>query len=218
MNCRAVIFDLDGVLIDSELHWLRAEMNFLRPYGITLTRDHVATMSGRSLWESVVWLKDQFNLAASVAELMGEKKKHSEAIYDYQAEAMAGAVELLSRLKEQGLVTAIASGSSLPRIMKIVSRLGWEKYFNALVSTDHVELKGKPDPAIYHYASRVLQVESAHCVVLEDSVNGLVAAKGAGMRCIAVPDARWSHGNFSEADLVAQSLSDPAITKFIGIN
>ncbi len=217
MQFKAVIFDMDGLLIDSEFYWAQAELEFLKTYNIPRTRELTAKMTGRSLHETAVMLKNEYNLTDSVEEILGNKIAKSQAIYDYQAQAMPGSEELLKSLKQSGFVVAIASGSSLERIMKIVSRLGWEKYFNALVSTDHVNLKGKPDPAIYTYTSEVIKIEPGKCVVLEDSVNGVRSAKAAGMSCAAVLDARWSWGDFSEADVIVNSLEEQRLIEFIGL-
>ena len=215
---KAVIFDMDGVLIDSEIHWYEAEMNFLKAYDIKLTKEHAARMTGRSLHESVTILKEEFALPHSVEELLGEKTRHSEEIYMYKAQEMPGVTELLQKITSAGLQAAIASGSSLPRIKMIVDRFGWQDYFGHLVSTDHVNLIGKPDPAIYVYTAGVLQIDPAECLVIEDSVNGVRAAKRAGMSCAAVLDERWCWGDYSEADLVVETLTNPKLAEFIGIN
>ena len=217
MKFKAVIFDMDGVLIDSEFHWLKAEIGFLAKYGITPSRELSTTMIGRSLRESVTILKEKFNLSQSVAELLGEKRKYSNAIYEYQAQVMPGAAALISRVKQAGLKTAIASGASLERVRTIIARFGWKEYFNELVSSDQVGHQGKPNPAIYRYAVDRLGLTAGQCVAIEDSVNGLRAARGAGVACIAVPDPRWSWGDFSEADIIAASLEDKKLWSFIGL-
>lgn len=214
---KAVIFDMDGVLIDSELHWFRAEMDWLKQYNITLTREYIAKMTGRSLYESVKILINDFGLPAEIEKMIGQKKKFSDAIYKHQAQAMPGVNNLLTKIKNSKLQTAIASGSMLERIEMIVSRFNWGNFFDHLISTDQVNLIGKPNPAIYSYAARQLKLDPSECVVIEDSVNGLMAAKEAGMSCIAALDERWSYGDFSRADLIVDSLTDEKIINFIGI-
>lgn len=217
MKFKAVIFDMDGVLIDSELHWFRAEIDWLKQYNITLTRGYIAKMTGRSLFECVKILKEDFGLPTAVEKLASQKKKFSDAIYKHQAQAMPGVDALLKKIKNSKLKLAIASGSMLERIEMIVSRFNWKHYFDNLISTDHVNLVGKPNPAIYSYAAKRLKLKPGECVVIEDSVNGLMAAKEAGMSCIATLDKRWSYGDFSRADLIVNSLIDKKIFKFIGI-
>lgn len=218
MKYKAVIFDMDGLLIDSELHWWRAEMEFLKKYGINFTPEHANRMSGRSLRESVSILKDEHSLPHAIEELLGEKNKVSEAIYTFKAKPMTGAEEILAAARASGLKMAIASGSSLDRIEQIVERFGWQKYFDDLVSTDHVEYVGKPDPRIYTCAANRLDVPVETCVVIENSLNGLKAAKAAGMACVAVPDEWVSKDVFVDADLVVDSLANPSIYSFLGFS
>jgi HAD superfamily hydrolase (TIGR01509 family) len=130
---------------------------------------------------------------------------------------MPGADKLLQHLKNIGLKLAIASGASLERIEKVVDRFGWENYFDELCSTDHVNFAGKPDPAVFNYAVKALNLSPSDCVVFEDSINGVVAAQRARIPCVAVTDPRWSRGDFSIADLVVGSLEDKKIYDFLGI-
>jgi sugar-phosphatase len=217
MKYQAVIFDMDGVLIDSDLHWLEAEMEYLKKYNVIVTPDITSQMAGRSLRDSVALVKEMYNLSQSVEELLREKTEASNAIYTHKAQAMPGVETLLQKLQQVKARTAIASGSFLQRIEMIVDRFAWREYFEHLVSSDHVNYVGKPDPAIYRYTAQKLGLDPANCVVIEDSVNGLVAAKGAGMSCIAVPDARWSRGDYSAADLIANGLTDTKVVDFLGL-
>lgn len=216
-NFKAVIFDMDGVLIDSESHWQNIEKGLFANLGITLNHDIITQMTGKSMQESILLIKEHFGLLQSVEELLEQKKNASEEIYTKLSTPMPGIDQLLADIKHGGLPMAIASGSYLYRIEKIVKRFGWEKYFDQLVSTDHVGLKGKPDPAIYLYAAKTLNLDPHDCVVLEDSENGIRSAQAAGMKCIAVPDVRWSYGDVSIADLQAKNFMDRSIYDYLGI-
>lgn len=208
---------MDGTLIDSEAYWFQAETRFLRRYDLKFTPAHAERYTGRSLRESVGLLRDEFNLSNSIDDLLAAKTEESDLIYKQQALALPGAEELTRALRAKEYKTAIASGSSLQRIQMIVDRLRWQGLFDELVSTDHVDYRGKPDPAIYVYTAERLGLSSAECLVIEDSVNGIKAAKLAGMTCVAVPDLRWSHGDFSMADFHIESLSDPKLYSLLGL-
>ena len=217
MKFKAVIFDMDGVIIDSEFYWAKAEMGFLDKYKIKLSRELTAQMTGQSFKENALFLKQHFGLSDSVEEILAGRLEATEAIYSYQAGAMPGVNELITRIRAQDMKTAIASGATLDRIEMIVDRFKWRSLFDILVSTDHVNFVGKPDPAIYNHTVKVLGLLPEECVVIEDSVNGLRSAQGAGIQCIAVPDPRWSYGDFSAADLIVESLEDTKLFEFLGI-
>ncbi|MDO8626473.1 MAG: HAD family phosphatase [Candidatus Magasanikbacteria bacterium] len=217
MKFSAVIFDLDGVLIDSELHWFREEMKFLKQFNIQLKPADAFKLSGKSLYEVAGILKAEHGLLAPIDDLLGQKKAMADKIYRFNARKMRGVDKLLKVLEKNEYKIAIASGSALKRVKMIVERFGWKKYFDKLVSTEQVNLLGKPDPAIYRYAAMSLKVKPENCLVFEDSLNGVYAAHGAGMQCVGVPDARWSWGDFSEADLVIDSLADKKLFNFLGL-
>ncbi len=208
---------MDGTLIDSELHWVTAETEFLNKYNILLTPEHAQKVTGRSLHESVALLKEEFGLNASVEELLTEKNRASETIYTYKAQALPGATELITAVKKVGKKSAIASGSSIDRITMIVERMGWQGKIDELVSSDHVNYIGKPDPAIYRYTLDLLELKPEECVVIEDSVNGVLSAKGAGIPCIAVINEKWSKGDFSLADASVPTLTDPRLYGLLGL-
>ena len=214
---KAVIFDMDGVIIDSEFYWAKAEMGFLDKYNIKLSRELTAKMTGQSSKENALFLRNHFGLTDSVEQILEGHLEATEPIYRYQAGPMPGASELFPKIKAAGIKLAIASGSTLDRIKTITQRFNWDQYFDAIVSTDQVNYVGKPDPAIYNHTVKVLGLLPKECVVIEDSVNGLRSAHGAGMQCVAVPDPRWSFGDFSKADLMIKSLEDRNLFEFLGI-
>lgn len=215
--CTAVIFDMDGVLIDSEIFWDEAGHKFFNKRGITFTREIKAHLTGNSMQQAITWVKQEFSLPEPVADLCDEYTALSSHIYEHVTQPLPGAVELLAALRAANIKTAIASGSYLARIELVVKKFGWEKYFDALVSADQVNFVGKPHPAIYERAASELQVAPAACVAIEDSVNGLWSAKAAGMRCIAAVNERWSFGDFSQADLIVPSLADERIYTLLGL-
>ncbi len=215
---KAILFDMDGTLIDSELHWIDAEKKFTSTFNVPYTNEWVKLINGKSLLESSKLIKEMHNLPQTLEDIVTHKINCSEAVYTDHALPLLGADDLLRRIKKQNdKKTAIASGASLARIKQIVDRFSWHDYFDTLVSTDHVDYVGKPDPAIFLYAAKELDVLPSECVVIEDSENGLNAAKRAGMKCIVRFDDRWSHGDYSGADLIVNSLDDKNFYDFLGI-
>lgn len=217
-NFKAVLFDMDGTLVDTSLHWITAYQKFIEKFNVPYVREDVKLVDGKSLKESSQIFKDLYNLPHSVEEILEHKLLTSDEIYKVHALPLAGATDLLKQIKIQNdKKTAVASGASLNRIETIVNRFGWNDYFHTLASTDHVNYVGKPDPAVFLYAAEALGVPPEQCVVIEDSENGLRAAKKAGMQCVIRHDDRWSIGNYSAADLIVKSLEDKDIYNFLGV-
>ncbi len=211
---KAVIFDMDGLLIDSEDHWDDFSMKLLAARGVTLTPELKTYLSGRSLRENMRWLKEQNGWSETVDELIREFRLATDPIYYELAQPLPGANTIIADTRRSYGKQAIASGSFLYRIEHITERLGWKSYFDQLISSDHVNFVGKPDPAIYRFTADALCTPVADCVVFEDSINGVMAAKAAGMTCVAVPNPK-SKNNFSMADLIVTSLEDPRIKTFL---
>lgn len=215
MKYQAVIFDMDGVLVDSMMHWIAADREFFKPFNIELTDEMVRYFTGRSETENISWLKNEFGLAESLEELRVMRRQTTQKIYSHHSVVLPGVDELIAALKQRGLILSIASGARHDDIKQVVERFNWHEHFDCLISSDHVDHVGKPNPLIYRRTAEVLGVAPARCVVIEDAENGIVAAKAAGMSCIAVPDKRWSVGDFSGADLIVDSLEDARILDFV---
>jgi len=215
MNKKAIIFDMDGLLIDSMAHWLALDRQLFASYGKEFDEDYVKYMTGRSEQECIAFLKDYFGLEGEVEELLKQKRGSVAEIYNTKTKIMPGVVELINKIKSSSLKQAIASGSPLRDINTIVNRFNWQDYFEQLVSADHVGEVGKPNPAIYLYTAKKLGVDPKDCIVFEDAENGVKSAKDAGMTCIAVPNKKWSFGDFSLADLVVDSLEDKQIFDYL---
>lgn len=214
-NFKAVIWDMDGVMIDSMIHWIDTDNKLFLRYGIELTPDLVKLFTGKSMKENMTWLKNEYDLVESVEELVEERVHDTDIIYTELSDALPGVGQLVKSIGESNMKQAIASGSSLSRISTIVHRFGWSSEFDDLISVENVGYKGKPAPDVYLLAADKLGLSPEECVVIEDAENGVVSAKAAGMKCIGVPDERWSPGDFSKADLIVGSLLDKEIFHYL---
>ncbi|MFH1291845.1 MAG: HAD family phosphatase [bacterium] len=214
---KAVIYDMDGLLVDSMIHWIELDKELFSQIDFELTEDTIKYLTGRSVEEGMAWLKEKFNIDQPIDDLFVFRNKRIEELYQKKTKIMPGVVDLIRNIKKEKIKQAIASGAPLDSVKLVVGRFGWHEYFDELVSADHVNFVGKPDPRIYLYTAERLQVKPEDCLVFEDAENGVVSAKRAGMTCIAVPDKRWSFGDFSQADLVVDSLEDKKISKYLGL-
>lgn len=186
-NAPLVIYDMDGLLIDSEPFWRQAEIKVFSTVGVQLTEDDCRATTGYRFDEVVDywWLRKPWS-GKTKTQIHDEVLDEMENAITHEAQPMSGVIESLEFFKNQGCRTALASSSAMRLIKATVQKLQIEKYFELLVSAEH-ERYGKPHPAVFLRTAETLGVSPQNCLVLEDSFNGVLAAKAAKMKCIAVP-------------------------------
>lgn len=202
---KAVIFDMDGVMIDSEPLWEKTERILLAKRGIDYNPTYRDKIVGLNQNDSGRLMKETFNLIETVEEIIAERIEILLDLYEKELELMPGLLPILKGLKESEFLLALASSSPIRVINFVLDKFSLMEFFSVVVSGDFIEL-GKPHPDIYIYTAKRLGIAPRECVVIEDSINGVKAAKGAGMICIAVPDKRLEQREFQIADLVVDSL------------
>lgn len=183
---QAVIFDLDGVLVDSEPNYLAAERMLLADHGIDFTEEMKRPYIGWSTREMIVDLVSRFDLTEQVDALVARKNAYYLTLAAGATRVYPPTRRLLTRLREYGMPVALASGSSPEVIDVVLGSAGLRHLFDVVMSADSVRL-GKPAPDLFLATAGRLGVPSAHCVVLEDSSPGVRSAIAAGMRCVAIP-------------------------------
>lgn len=186
----AVIFDMDGLLVDSEPVWAIAEGGLLEARGFTMDHEIHRPLIGMRMRDFLAGVKAGYGLSDTVDELAADVVARMIRLIPDQVVPRPGAPELLAYLQARGVPCAIASSSPMAIINATVAAQGWDGYFQTRVCGDDVA-HGKPAPDIYLEAARRLGVEAAACLALEDSANGSRAAVAAGMVTIAIPD--FSH-------------------------
>jgi len=205
---RAVIYDLDGLLIDSEPAWMEAEEEILGRLGVPLTPERCLETTGLRIDEAVAYWEARHPWSGPTrSEVVGRILERVLHIIVARAPLKPGVRESLAVVRRADLRIALASSSSLSLIEGVLDRFGLRSEFEAVVSAEG-ERFGKPHPGVYLTTAARLGVDPAACVALEDSVNGMLAARMAGMRCIVVPE-RWPvDPRFDSADSVIPSLLD----------
>ncbi len=205
----AVVFDMDGVLIDSEPIWIRRDMEFLKSHGVEVSREEasrIAGLGGRETWELIAgWWGEN----ADPEEL--QRMCHEEIPleeHSYADMAMPHLRYLLERLKQHGLRLAIASASPHDGIERVLDECGVASYFEFVVSGEDFE-RSKPDPAVYLHALERLGLFSDKVAAMEDSTYGVQAAHAAGLRVVARFDARFPFDH-SEATVEVADLLEAA--------
>ncbi|HBD93839.1 MAG: hypothetical protein A2015_11480 [Spirochaetes bacterium GWF1_31_7] len=183
---KAVIFDFDGTIVDSEDNYYEADRLLLKSFGYDFTKDMKKKYVGIGNFPMMQDIKKVYNLTAGVDELLLLKNNLYLDLARKQTIVFPEMKIFLKLLHETGYIIALASGSSQIILNELTDALGISNFFNTIVSTEAVG-KGKPDPAVFIYAGEKISVSSDEIVVVEDSIYGVEAAKRAFMRCIAVP-------------------------------
>lgn len=205
----AVIFDMDGLLIDSEPLWREAEMICFNKRGIPLTEEMCLQTLGLRVDQVVSHWHYAFpDIPINEKELVRELVDTVKALVLEKGVPREGVREVLEFVKGKDVKIALASSSHFVLIQAIVSKLGIRDYFLELYSAE-MEEYGKPHPGVYITTAKVLSTVPERCLAFEDSLNGLLAAKSARMKCVCVPDESMHESpNVSIADLRLSSLLD----------
>ncbi len=185
---KAVIFDLDGTLVDSMGLWRDIDIEFLGERGIEYQDDLQEKIEGMSFTETAVFCKEYYHLMESVEELKAIWNRMAEDKYRYEVQLKPGIMGFLDGLKARGIKMGIATSNSTELIKAVNDAYHFDKYMSCIVTSCSVK-KGKPAPDVYLEAARQLEVLPEECLVFEDIVKGIEAGKNAGMRVCAVEDA-----------------------------
>jgi HAD superfamily hydrolase (TIGR01509 family) len=182
---RAVVFDLDGLLIDSEpvWHWARADL--LRAYGIEWSNADQSHTMGVSSAEWAAYVADRLDHRMTDEQLMEAVVSRIEASYRARVPLLPGAREVVAALA-RNYPLGLASGSHVRLIRAALEGAGWTNTFWPVVSCDEVA-RGKPAPDVYVEITRRMHIPVGETVVFEDSVNGILAGRAAGVKVVAVP-------------------------------
>lgn len=202
----AVIFDMDGLLVDSEPVWDKARQGMAETVGKEWTKeDHQAVM-GVSTQAWAEYMMNRLELSLSPQEVQDQIVARMIALYQTSIPYFPGAVEAV-HLAARHYPTALASGSHPALIEAVTADAAMRGQFQVILSADEVKA-GKPAPDVYLEAAKRLGVKPEHCVCLEDSGNGIVAGHRAGMKVIAIPDPRFppAPDKLSLADVILPSL------------
>ena len=204
----AVVFDLDGILIDSEHVWDEVRRQLAEERGGRWNENASRDMMGMSSLEWSRYMHDVVGLKEEPEEISAEVVRRLEDRYRRELPLIAGAEQAVERIAERWPL-ALASSSNRELIDLVLESSGLGRYFQASVSSEEVA-RGKPAPDVFFEAARRLGVEPTHCAAVEDSENGILAAKAAGMRTIAIPNPHYPphEDALVAADVVLASIEE----------
>lgn len=208
-----VIFDMDGVIIDSEPIHRRITVNYFAQMGIHLQQEELEIFVGSSAKMNLTYIKNTYLLSEPIEVYMSDLKKqfmqHLREATDLQP--IAGTRELIETLAAADYQLILGSSANRENINLVLSLLGLTDFFSHKVSGAELP-ESKPNPAIFLKAAELGGVTPNQCLVIEDSKNGVTAAKAAGMACIGHQNPNSGKQNITHADIVVQSMSDISLT------
>jgi mannitol-1-/sugar-/sorbitol-6-/2-deoxyglucose-6-phosphatase len=209
MQLNTVIFDMDGLLIDSEPLWNEAADEVFKQYGIHISNEQYATTTGMRVKEFVIWWFTHFKVPLTHAA-KAEKDICNLVVQKVHTKGkpMPGIPHIINFFLERNFKLGLASSSGMDLIDVVVDKLGLRQYLQAICSAAHLP-QGKPHPQVYLDCAAALNSHPLECLCFEDSFNGLIAAKAARMKCVVVPALHDSNKpKFQAADLKLSSLQN----------
>lgn len=205
----AVIFDMDGILIDSEPLWKKAEREVFGSVGVEITEElSMVTASMTTTEVTKFWYKQNPWKNKSLEQVENEVIDLVGDLIIEEGESIEGVIETLKFLKKRNLKIGLSTNSPFKLIPIVLNKVGIAGFFDALSSAEH-EKQGKPNPAVFLSTSKKLGTSPTKCIVFEDSISGIIAAKKANMKTVAIlPDDKFHNPEFDLSDIKLIKLND----------
>lgn len=199
-NKKAVIFDLDGSLVDSMWIWRQVDIDYLGRFGYELPDTLQSEIEGMSFRETAIYIKNRFQIDSPIEEMMEDWNRMAWDKYMHEVPLKDGVSTFLQECKRRGILLGIASSNSRELVENVLSALHIRELFTCIMTGSEAK-RGKPAPDIYLEVAGKLSVAPADCLVFEDIVAGITAGKSAGMTVIAVDDAYSAHQEEKKREL-----------------
>ncbi|WP_298533320.1 HAD family phosphatase [uncultured Algibacter sp.] len=211
---KAVIFDMDGVIIDSEPMHNKAYHDMFDEVGIDVSTELYESFTGQSTINICKRLCDHFNLKETPETLVALKRKHYKHFFYSNSDLglIDGVLDLIKEYHKNGLTLVLASSAAMTSINQIFERFDLNQYFVAKLSGGDLK-ESKPHPEIFIRAAEATGFEKEECIVIEDSTNGIEAAKGAGIYCVGYDSFHSKNQDYSKANMVISDFKDITFSK-----
>lgn len=203
----AVIFDMDGSLVDSMWVWKEIDIAYLGKFHLTIPEDLQRQIEGMSFTETAVYFKERFSLPCTVEEIKADWNQMAWEMYRTRVMPKPGAIDFLEHCKKQNIKLGIATSNSRPIVDMVLKEREIASYFSCIMTGCEAK-KGKPAPDVYLLTAEQLQVAPEKCLVFEDIVSGILAGKAAGMEVCAVEDAYSAYQREEKKKLADYYIQD----------
>ena len=211
---KAIIFDMDGVIVNSEPLHRKAYFGMFEEFNLSVSNKLYESFTGKSTSAICKELCEIFDLSISHEKLMFSKRKHFKTIFDNDPEfqMIDGALSLIKNYFYNNLTLILASSASMTNINRIFKKFDLDKFFKAKISGADLK-ESKPNPEIFIKAAKLSGFNKSECVVIEDSTNGITASKSAGIYCIGFNSPNSKNQNYDKADLVVSNFNEIMFSK-----
>jgi len=206
---KAIIFDMDGVIVNSEPLHRKAYFDMFEEFNLDVSNRLYESFTGKSTSAICKELCEIFDLSISHEKLMFSKRKHFKTIFDNDPEfqMIDGALSLIKNYFYNNLTLILASSASMTNINRIFKKFDLDKFFKAKISGADLK-ESKPNPEIFIKAAKLSGFNKSECIVIEDSTNGIIASKSAGIYCIGFNSPNSKNQNYDKADLVISNFNE----------
>lgn len=204
---KAVIFDMDGVMIDSEPIWFEVDNALIKKFGVSKDIDYRDKILGVTAKVAIKTLRNLFNLKGRTSEIIKTRFKIVKKLLRERVKLNSGALQLFKNLHQKGYTLAVASSAPIDIINIILTKFKIKKYFKVVVAGHNLK-RSKPYPDIFLKTAQILKTKPENCLIIEDALSGEKAAKRAGMKCIIVRHKYNWDIKFKLANKVVKSLRE----------
>jgi beta-phosphoglucomutase family hydrolase len=203
---KAVIFDLDGVIAETEQVHIQAETETMLKHGISISEDELHRYTGTTAKQMFVDLIRRYQLKTTFDEIFNQKEEIMFKLLERGVEPTKGVIELVNKLKKAGIRLGIASSSHKRLIDYVLNKLRITNMFDSVVGAEDIT-NSKPDPEIFLTCAKKLNTGADKCLVVEDSMLGVEAAKKAGMKCLGYRNPNSGNQDLSKADILTDDFT-----------